>query len=134
MQQKFLSYADLEKKDCSDSALAFLFLVVLISKFTALIPSDQAIDILGIGLIISMLVPSVFKPFAWFWLNLSVVLGKVMSKIVLSLLFYGFIFPIGILVRLLTKDPIKMKEWKKSGSVYVDRDFIVSKEAVIKPY
>jgi hypothetical protein len=43
------------------------------------------------------------------WSKLGVVLGKVVSPIALGILFYGVITPIGAMVRLTGKDPLRLK-------------------------
>ena len=134
LNQSYQPYSELTKQQCSDSALALLFIIVLLTRFTAIVSSPVAINALALGLVIALLIPGVYKPFAWGWFNLSVIMGTVMSKVILTILFYGFIYPLGIVVRLFSKDPMRLNQWKKTGSVYIDRDELIMKETIIKPY
>jgi hypothetical protein len=54
---------------------------------------------------------------------LSTALGTVVSKIILSVLFYGLVLPVGLVRRTLGKDAMQIKSWKKGKeSVFRVRD------------
>lgn len=62
------------------------------------------------GLIIwSLLHPKSLKFFYIPWMTLANLLGWVNSHIILSLLFFGIIFPVALLLKLLKKDPMNRK-------------------------
>lgn len=65
------------------------------------------------------------KPLAhlisWSWLKLGDLLGYVVSKIVLSVIYFIFLFPIAILYRAFKKDPLKLK--KKHNTYWTTRDY-----------
>ncbi len=50
----------------------------------------------------------------WAWYKLAEGMGWVMSKVILSLVFYVFLFPIALLSRLTTKDTLQLKRRKDS--------------------
>ena len=50
---------------------------------------------------------------AWFMLGLA--LGKVVSPIVLGIIFFGLITPIALIARLIGRDELKLKRPKKSS-------------------
>lgn len=50
---------------------------------------------------------------AWFMLGLA--LGKIVSPIVLGIIFFGLITPIALIARLLGRDELKLKRPKKSS-------------------
>ena len=50
---------------------------------------------------------------AWFMLGLA--LGKIVSPIVLGIIFFGLITPIALMARLLGRDELKLKRPKKSS-------------------
>jgi hypothetical protein len=56
----------------------------------------------------------------WFWEKLAQVLGFINTRILLSVLFYLFLFPIAMLSRLFSKDPMQLKNPK--ASVFVTRN------------
>jgi uncharacterized membrane protein len=52
----------------------------------------------------------------WGWLKLSHVMGFIMSKILLAVVFFVILFPISLLARLTRKDELMKK--KTTGSTY----------------
>ncbi|OGU34849.1 MAG: hypothetical protein A2068_03065 [Ignavibacteria bacterium GWB2_35_6b] len=73
--------------------------------------------IAGLVLIISAYVfPKILLPFQKVWMGLALVLGFVMSRLILSLLFYLVITPIGLIAKLAKKDflDLSINKTKKS--------------------
>jgi Saxitoxin biosynthesis operon protein SxtJ len=64
--------------------------------------------------VVNMIVPRIYAPVAVVWLGLSHLLGTVMSKVLLSILFFGLVTPIGLLRRLFGKDSLKLNAFKAS--------------------
>jgi len=58
-------------------------------------------------------------PVYWAWMGLSFVLGSVMSRLVMAFVFFGVITPIGLIMRLVGRDPLRRKK-PRSGSYWVD--------------
>lgn len=110
--------------------------LILIALLAAFFWNDQRF--LGIGillLIVNMSAPGVFKPFARIWFGLSHILGAVMSRVILAIIFYFLVLPVGLIRRILGKDSLNLKKWKKGNeSVYMVRDITFSKENIEKPY
>jgi hypothetical protein len=55
------------------------------------------------------------------WTRLGLVLGKIVSPIALGILFYGVLAPIGLLVRLTGKDPLRLKLDAGADSYWIAR-------------
>lgn len=55
------------------------------------------------------------------WTKLGVLLGKVVSPIALGILFYCVVAPIGVLVRLTGKDPLRLKRDPGADSYWIPR-------------
>ena len=73
--------------------------------------------------VLNMIVPQIYRPIAVVWLGLSDLLGTVVSKILLSIVFFGIVTPIATLRRLLGKDSLKLREFKAGqDSVMVERN------------
>ena len=53
---------------------------------------------------LGLTVPVVLKPLQKIWMGLGIVLGFFVSRVVLSILFYGIITPIGLVMKLFGKD------------------------------
>ncbi|AFH50426.1 Hypothetical protein IALB_2723 [Ignavibacterium album JCM 16511] len=57
----------------------------------------------GIFIILSYIAITLLKPFHKLWIGLSLVLGFVMSRVILTILFYVVVTPIGLLAKLVGK-------------------------------
>ncbi|MDD5090861.1 MAG: SxtJ family membrane protein [Candidatus Wallbacteria bacterium] len=120
------------KDQCRDSGMA-LCLILMILGHTW---DGRCFSAAAVILLLDMICPAVFKPFAFAWLTLSNVLGTVMSKLVLGLVFFLVVTPIGALRRLLGEDLMSLKGFKKNsqGSVFVSRDHLYTEKDLEKPF
>jgi hypothetical protein len=85
--------------------------------------------------VVNMIVPRIYAPIAVVWLGFSRLLGTVMSKILLSILFFGIVTPIGILRRLFGRDSLKLRAFKASeASVMTVRNHLFVGRDIEKPY
>jgi hypothetical protein len=85
--------------------------------------------------VLNMIVPQIYRPVAVVWLGLSEVLSTVSSKILLSIVFFVVVTPIGILRRLFGKDSLKLRSFKASeDSVMVERNHKFSSRDMERPY
>jgi hypothetical protein len=83
----------------------------------------QHIYLVYISLIVGalgVLIRPLAKWIAVFWYKLGDLLGLIVPKIILSAVFYFFLFPIALLYRLSKKDPLRLKDSRKSN--WVDRE------------
>ena len=84
---------------------------------------------LGVALIVpGLLMPSILGPVQRGWMRGAMVLGEINGRIILSVLFYLVIWPIGRVLRL-KRDPLdrsltdgKTSTWVKRERVPVDRE------------
>lgn len=117
---------------CKDSGLALVLISLICYQVWKL---DVLIILAMIFLIIAMTYPLIFQPFARFWFWLSTALGTVVSKIILTVLFFVIVLPIGLLRRAMGKDSMRMKIWKKGGeSVFRVREHRFSAKDMDHPY
>ncbi len=63
--------------------------------------------------VLAWLKPAVLEPLNRAWFRLSLLLGRIMTPIVMGVLFYGLITPIGLLMRLAGSDPLRLKRTGK---------------------
>ena len=77
--------AAVSNKECADTAMAMTLICLLAVMFTkslTLLP-------LALGLLLaSMVWPRLYSPLAKLWLGLSLLLGSVMSRLLLSVIFF----------------------------------------------
>ena len=55
------------------------------------------------------------------WLKLGLVLHRIVNPVIMAILFYGTLLPIGLLMRLLGKDPLRLRLDKKAVSYWLTR-------------
>jgi hypothetical protein len=86
-------------------------------------------------LIVNMVSPVIFRPAAFVWIGTANVLGSIMSKILLALIFFLLVTPVGLVRRAFGKDSLRLKQWKKDdASVFNVRDHQFQPEELEKPY
>jgi hypothetical protein len=55
------------------------------------------------------------------WIKLGVLLGKVVSPVALGILFYCVLMPIGIVLRMAGKDPLRLRRDSSAASYWIAR-------------
>ena len=119
-------------EQCKDSGLA-LVLICLICYQVWKTPILVLLAI--IFLIVAMTYPLIFQPFARFWFALSTALGTVVSKVILSVLYFVLVLPVGLVRRALGKDAMRIKCWKKGNeSVFRVREHRFEAKDLEHPY
>ena len=76
--------------------------------------------VIGIGaalVLLGLLVPVVLKPLQKVWMTFAVVMGWVMTRVILSLLFFVVFTVVGLIARLGGKDFLSLK-WKRADQSY----------------
>jgi hypothetical protein len=80
--------------------------------------SFEIILVIGSALLVlGLVIPIVLKPIYWVWMILAVILGWIMTRVILSLLFFVVITPIGLFSRLFGGKFLDL-EWDKSKESY----------------
>ena len=81
------------------------------------------------------LIPGILKPFQKVWMSFAVIMGWIMSNIILSIVFYLMMTPIGLLARIFGKDFLAKKIDTKAKSYWIDREQeIKDKETYIRQF
>ena len=124
--------ASITTNQAKDTGMAMVLICLLIAFFGG----KQFFYGLAIMLLlINMIWPNVFKPVAKIWLGFSHVLGSVMSRIILSIIFLVLVLPLGFVRRLIGKDSLQLKKWKKDHvSVFKTREHEFTSEDIKYPY
>ena len=66
-------------------------------------------------LILGVVNSKLLSPLKDYWIKLGEILGKVIAPLVMSLVFFIILTPIGLILRLFGKDLLKLKKNKKSS-------------------
>lgn len=87
--------------------------------------STVALVLFATGLLLALLsrlAPASLHGFYRGWMSLAVVLGLFMTKVIITLVFYGMMLPIGIGRQLWVRDPLGMKSDPDRDSYWISRD------------
>lgn len=76
----------------------------------------------GLFLALALVAPSVLAPLNKLWAKLGLLLGKIVAPIVMGLLLYLVVTPVGLLLRLFGGDPLRLKFDSKADSYWIKRD------------
>ena len=123
---------DISKKKCSDAGMAAVLIMLLIGLFTRKIIFYQ----IGIPLlVINMIIPVFFYPFAVLWFGLSGIMGDILSRVILTVVYIFVVLPVGFIRKLAGKDPLQLKNFKRADhSVMINRDHLYTSSDLEKPF
>lgn len=120
------------KKEHVDSGLALLLLTLLLGLW---LNPQVAIRISIAELIIILILPVILYPFTFIWLNFSELLGGIMSRVLLILIFVVFVCPVGLIRKAMGKDALLLRRFKKEQySVFTERNHRYSKSDFTAQY
>ena len=71
----------------------------------------------GIFVLWSLLAANTMRPFYRLWMRFGLILNAITSRIILGIVFYLLIFPIGIIMRLRSSDPMA-RNWDSNRVSY----------------
>ena len=75
-----------------------------------------------IMLAITLLRPSLYKWPNYLWFKFGILLGKIVSPVIMALIFFLVVFPTGLTLRLFNKDILGLKIDKNKETYWIDRD------------
>ena len=115
-----------------NGGLAYLLLLLILY----LVFDKPWILYVALALVVVLMVsPKIFQPFSWVWYTLTELLGTLVSRILLSLIFYLVVTPVGMLRRLLGIDSLLLKQFNKSSeSVFIQQNRAYTAKNLEKPY
>lgn len=86
-------------------------------------------------LVVNMTWPMAYAPAARIWFGLSAALGQIMSKVILTLVYFAVLTPMGLLRRALGKDTLRLQAFKKgAGSVFHARSGAFTAKDLTTPF
>lgn len=122
----------ISESQSKDTGLAMVLMCLL---FGYLRHYNNLVALSIVLLIIDMIIPNIYKPLAKIWFGISNILGTIMSKLLLTIMFFCLVTPVGIIRRINGADSLQLKSWKKdASSVFAIRDHIFRSEDIEKPY
>jgi len=98
----------------------FFFIIGLFPLISAGIIRIWSVVLSLVFLIITIIRPNLFTFLNRSWIQFGIFLGKIISPIVMGLVFFFVVTPIGILVRILKKDVMGLK--RGASSYWINRE------------
>jgi len=75
-----------------------------------------------VSLALALAAPRLLAPFNRVWTRFGLLLHHIVSPVMLAVLFYGCVAPIGFLMRLSGKDPLRRRYEPDADSYWINRD------------
>lgn len=124
--------SQLSKEQVKDTGLAMVLITLL---FTYWGHSFKAVPLALVLLLITMIWPEAYRPLAVVWFKFSHLIGQVMTKLLLSMLFFILLTPIGLIRSFLGRDPMQLKKWKRDEvSVFKIREYMYIPQDLERPF
>ena len=112
------------RKDLKNFGITIGFTLLVIGVFLFIREKDLFVYFCSIGsilIIISGIAPIILKPIYKIWMIFAVIIGWIMTRVILSVLFFSIITSIGIFTRLIGKDFLNLKT-RNQKSYWNSRD------------
>lgn len=80
----------------------------------------------GIGslfFVTGLMVPKLLRPLYKPWMALALVLGFLMTRVLLTIIFVGLFVPIGLLMRVFGRDPLRRKRNADSETYWIPKRY-----------
>jgi len=101
-----------------------LFVIGAIVHWTNDFVWSRAVDVLGIiaflFLALALVWPRALSPVEWIWMKLAMVLNYVMTRVLLSLVFFLAVTPIGLIFKALRKDLLGKRFDPSKGTYWIE--------------
>ena len=106
-----------------------LLLLTLVFKRSAFLFSAISVHVLN------MIAPQVYRPAAVIWFSLAHLLGTIISKVILSIVFFSVLTPVGLWRRAFCADSLRLKAFKTGReSVMQERNHTFTGKDFEHPY
>jgi hypothetical protein len=112
-------------------------IIILLFLITGFLTNNNLFYIIsGCCLIARMISLSIFRPISIVWNSLSELIGNITTSIILLLIFYFIITPIGILRKCSVRDHLLLNSFKKEGrkSAMKERNHVFEPSNLEMPY
>ncbi|MBF0481112.1 MAG: hypothetical protein HQK81_13040 [Desulfovibrionaceae bacterium] len=120
------------KEQAKDTGLAMILICLILAYFGGRV---KLLPLAMLLLLVTMTVPAALTPLARVWFGFSHLLGTVMSKVMLTLVFFLVLTPIGLFRRLTGKDALRLTQWKAgTASVFRVRDHTFTAQDIEQPF
>ena len=122
----------ISKEQSKDTGIIIALIVLLSGTF---LESFLLVKASIVIIFLSFLIPALFYYPAIVWFGFSKIIGSVVSKIVLAIIFILAVIPVGLIRKVMKKDTMMIRSFKKgSVSSWSVREHKYSESDILKPY
>ena len=114
---------EVNKSSNKNFGIVFFVVFLLIALYPLIISGEiriWSIIISFIFLILGLLNSKILTPLNKLWFKFGIFLGKIISPIILGIIFFLVVTPIGLIMRLLRKDVLKLK-YNNNKSYWIEK-------------
>lgn len=116
----------MSEQGSSDRSFGFVFagFFLVVCLFPIVHGAPARVWALGPALLFAVLAvvrPNLLAPFNRVWMRFGLVLHRIMSPVVMSLIFFLTVTPIGLFMRLLGKSPLSLEFDRRAESYWIKR-------------
>jgi hypothetical protein len=70
----------------------------------------------------TLVAPKLLAPVNRLWFRFGLILHRIVSPLMMAVIFYGVITPVGLVLRLTGKDPLRLRRDSSSASYWIPRE------------
>ncbi len=90
--------------------------------------AEIMVGVSAVVAVLSYAVPALAKPFYFVWMGFGFVMGSIMSRVILAIIFYAIISPVALVFRLIGRDELKRKKTSSATTYWEDHPKITDPE------
>jgi hypothetical protein len=120
------------KEQSRDTGMALVLVLLIVRVF---IVNNTFLLFAIIALVVNMTFPQLYRPLAFLWLGFAHALGMIMSRIILSVVFFAVVTPVALVRKLAGKDTLKLAAFKAGrDSAMLTRNHTFTAKDLEKPF
>ena len=113
------------KKELRKFAFTIGIVMIILAIVLMISQSNLHIYFLSFAILIILMAvirPNLLKWFYFIWMSLALIIGYIMTRVILTLIYIIMFAPAGIVIRLLRKDPLKEKFIPEAKTYWIPKD------------
>jgi len=121
-----------DRRQCLETAILLAAVLLLF----CLLNESKVLGWISLGTLgLALLIPRLFYPLAKLWFGLASVMGWFTSRILLAVIFFLVVTPVGLVRRWMGKDRLMLRQFKKANtSVMVRRNHRFTADDLQRPF
>lgn len=105
------------------AVLVALFVVIgLLPLLGGRPPRGWALAVAGVVLAVTLVKAEALAPFNTVWFRLGLLLHRLVSPVILAMIYFAVVTPTGLIMRALGKDPLRLRRDPDAESYWIHRD------------